>query len=893
MAMVKVTQEDLLDEGLGFLEELRPRLRASIAAGDLAAALRGACALAGELRTRRVQPEGYYRLYAAVTMELRHLAISVRRLASQEEPLSELYELVQCEGNVLPRLYLLITVGAVYVQEDAPDATNLVAELLEALSAVQHPVHGIFLRYFLLQTFKDKLIKVGGLQWALHWLLDNFAETVSLWSRLGSEWGETSAASSAGGGGLRDSPRRGEASKGAHQLGDLGPARHSLRTLVAAHLMHVARLLRSRPGGSGEAGDDGGDLHRDLVVPRVLRIAASVDPVGHTYLLECLVEVFEDGDHLRTLDLLLNACMQLQWAVDLSRLLKALMQRLVRHLHAQAGERGGQPEMDVDLFAVFQGFLRQLRERPATSTTPLGSLLELHLELLMAAILLHPGDVERMQRVLEDAAALVRDQSRAEDTGSGVSEIAAGAIIGMLAAPLTASPSVLALPCYWELVSALDHTDRRRAATAAVEAILASDAGLSEEVTLRRLLELLEPLVRDILRARDVAVPWWDGGREVRAIGARDSETFVEEQEQMARLVHQVRHPDPKVAFQLMRILCESFADGGPRRAPHTTGACVVCVLRLAAPLARATDDAQQATAAAAEAIRFAHSLLDNLPPEVVSVDQRLRYWLLCAGASDQASRAVASRKPGGARGAAGAVGEHGALSEACWRSFDQALVCLEDASPSGSASPGASTRSPRARTTDANPATASAYDLVGLQLFAGALLETACLNSEAHAGIADRAERLVRRLATAALKAGAFCLCARLRWSSSLHDAKGAFRCLQAALRAADQALHLHRSSISLLVDAYDVAVALHEQGCQAVDRQFLDELSVVCVAAVDFAGESGGTAWEGAKRALAQVSKRLAVGSPRNRERRDMPSPGSPSGRGASARAAAAAVA
>ena len=70
----------------------------------------------GELRTIALSPQKYYELYMQVWNELRHLEVFFADEVRHGRTNLEMYELVQHAGNILPRLYLLITVGAVYVK---------------------------------------------------------------------------------------------------------------------------------------------------------------------------------------------------------------------------------------------------------------------------------------------------------------------------------------------------------------------------------------------------------------------------------------------------------------------------------------------------------------------------------------------------------------------------------------------------------------------------------------------------------------------------------------------------------------------------------------------------------------------------------------------------------
>ena len=71
--------------------------------------------------------------------------------------MQSLYESVQHATSLIARLYLLITVGAVYIETHEISSKEILRDLLEMVKAVQHPMRGLFIRYFLLKMMKDKL----------------------------------------------------------------------------------------------------------------------------------------------------------------------------------------------------------------------------------------------------------------------------------------------------------------------------------------------------------------------------------------------------------------------------------------------------------------------------------------------------------------------------------------------------------------------------------------------------------------------------------------------------------------------------------------------------------------------------------------------------------------
>lgn len=94
----------------------------------------------------------------AVFDALRHLTIYLTEAhQSGRHHLADLYELVQYAGNIVPRLYLMITVGSAYMgMPDAP-VREIMRDMMEMTRGVQHPIRGLFLRHYLSGMTRDHL----------------------------------------------------------------------------------------------------------------------------------------------------------------------------------------------------------------------------------------------------------------------------------------------------------------------------------------------------------------------------------------------------------------------------------------------------------------------------------------------------------------------------------------------------------------------------------------------------------------------------------------------------------------------------------------------------------------------------------------------------------------
>ncbi|KFY21634.1 hypothetical protein V493_07244 [Pseudogymnoascus sp. VKM F-4281 (FW-2241)] len=150
-------QARLLEDALTVVRQQTHLMRKCLETpGKLMDALKCSSTLVSELRTSSLGPKQYYELYMSVFDALRHLSVYLRE-SHPVNHLADLYELVQYAGNIVPRLYLMITVGTVYMAiEDAP-VKEIMKDMMEMSRGVQHPIRGLFLRYYLSGQARDHL----------------------------------------------------------------------------------------------------------------------------------------------------------------------------------------------------------------------------------------------------------------------------------------------------------------------------------------------------------------------------------------------------------------------------------------------------------------------------------------------------------------------------------------------------------------------------------------------------------------------------------------------------------------------------------------------------------------------------------------------------------------
>lgn len=202
------------------------------------------------LRTCKLSPVFYYDLYLKITAEILHKAEDkFDEFENMDQKgdgggisVVELYENAQHCPNILSRLYILITVASTYIKSKRAPAKDVLFDLVELCRGVQHPIRGLFLRYYLCEMVKNKLPDEGSeyegpggnVKDAVEFLLQNFAEMNKLWVRMQHQ------------GAVRDRQKREN-------------ERRKLEQLVGKNLHHISNLNGLTL-----------NMYKDEVLPRIL-----------------------------------------------------------------------------------------------------------------------------------------------------------------------------------------------------------------------------------------------------------------------------------------------------------------------------------------------------------------------------------------------------------------------------------------------------------------------------------------------------------------------------------------------------------------------------------------------------------------------------------------------
>uniref|UniRef100_A0A383WCT9 Vacuolar protein sorting-associated protein 35 n=1 Tax=Tetradesmus obliquus TaxID=3088 RepID=A0A383WCT9_TETOB len=525
-------------------------MRKAMDEDNLREALRYSAAMLGELRTSFLSPQRYYELYMQVFDELGNLEAYFADEQSKGRTLAELYELVQHAGNVLPRLYLMVAVGCLYIKAGGARSSDILKDLVEMTKGVQHPTRGLFLRAYLCQRSRGLLPDTGSpyageggdIHDAVDFLLTNFMEMNKLWVRMQHQ------------GAPRDRERREK-------------ERQQLQDLVGKNLTYISQL-------------DGltFELYAGSVLPRLLeQVVSCKDELAQQYLMQAVIQGFPDAFHLASLDALLSALPELQSGVKLHAVMASLMDRLARYAASDPSVVGQLLERHA--FEKFVESISKVAE--LHGDIPAVSLVEMYAALMRFTEGVHPDKLENVNRVLGAC------QRGLAGKGLGGDAKAEKQLVALLSMPLGSrdAVTVLSLDQYPPLMGLLSRRTHKDMALKVVTTTLAQGTCVSSLESVEMLFKFIAPLVQEAEDDDDM-----------------DEEDIEEEQVMVARMLHQLTAPTPGLQFAILRAARAHLELGSPARLKHTYPALAFCGLKALRRLNAAQQQQQSGAAADADA---------------------------------------------------------------------------------------------------------------------------------------------------------------------------------------------------------------------------------------------------------------------------------------------------
>ncbi|TLD30447.1 hypothetical protein PspLS_02245, partial [Pyricularia sp. CBS 133598] len=854
MASVPAPPEDqarLLEDALIAVRQQTQMMRKCLdTPGKLMDALKCCSTLVSELRTSSLGPKQYYELYMSVFDALRYLSVHLRE-NHQVNHLADLYELVQYAGNIIPRLYLMITVGTAYMAIEAAPVKELMKDMMDMSRGVQHPIRGLFLRYYLSGQARDFLPQgegdgpEGNLQDSINFVLTNFVEMNKLWVRLQHQ------------GHSREREQRTQ-------------ERKELQLLVGSNLVRLSQLV------------DLEAYKTAILAPLLEQVVQCRDVLAQEYLLEVITQVFPDEYHLHTLDQFLAAVSRLNPHVNVKAIVIGLMDRLSDYAERESqnepeedretmeadaiaellekvkiarenAESSGPPpppppeehtkrlemgdeniartEADVDSSAETSGqdgqsiadseatavngqdgedngeqqepvkkhrgipenvklyeiFFGQVKNLVQAQHLPIQDTIALLVSLVNLALNIYPGRLDYVDQVLEYATTKVREHANSPDLHSPPAQ---QSLLALLQAPLKRYVSMftaLALPTYVPLYQAQTYPTRRAVAGEVARTLLRDRIEISTVDQLENVLEILKVLIKEGSHP-----PQGYPGVAPARQRAMETDETLEEQGWLARIVHLLHSENNDTQFKLLQMTRKAYGDGNDR-IRTTTPPLITAGMKLARRFKAREHYDDNWSSQSSALFKFLHSAISTLYARVNgagAAELSLRLFCACGQTADAAG-----------------------FEEVAYEFFAQAFTVYEEAVSDSKA------------------------QFQAVCVVASALHQTRNFGKENYDTLITKCAQHSSKLLRKPDQCRAVYLASHLWWATPIaangedentelyRDGKRVLECLQRALRVADSCMET-ATSIELFVEILDRYVYYFDQRNESVTTKYLNGL-------------------------------------------------------------------
>lgn len=634
-------QQKKLEEALNVVNKQATLMKRCLETNKLMDGLKHGSAMLSELRSSVLSPKHYYELYMAIFDHLRHLTTYLAEAHAQGwHDLFDLYELVQYAGNIVPRLYLMITVGSVYMGVPEAPVKEIMKDMMEMTRGVQHPTRGLFLRHYLSGMTKDHLPvgnsdgPQGNLDDSIDFTLSNFVEMNKLWVRLQHQ------------GRSRDREKR-------------VAERKELRTLVGSNLVRLSQLEGINL-----------DIYVNRILPDLLeQITNCKDLIAQEYLMEAIIQVFQDDFHLRTLTPFLASIANLHPKLSTKGIVISFIDRLSAYASREAENESeidlvnsseasltsdqqsvsnenestsastrltrvrthrGIPE-DVKLFEILwkevQDLIEARQEMAFEETTAL------LLSSANLALSCYPEELEYIDQVLSYAEKKYNRFTEGPDVRSAT---ATANLLGLLQAPIEQYSyplTLLKLNNYNSLFKLQPYETRRTIAHRFIATMLKKETLLQQPSHIDGVFEILSVLTCD---QPDGGIQFTGKFMDVATKLKREKDDhYSTELTSVAKLLHRVQNLNPAEMFELLQSAFKIVAKGDIRIL-YTLPPIITATLKLCHEYALIPERDEDVQTTCKSILRFLMRIIATLYEKAQVHNAAFRYFLSAVLAADE-----------------------------------------------------------------------------------------------------------------------------------------------------------------------------------------------------------------------------------------------------------------
>ena len=546
--MVDYDQEKYLDDGMKIINNQIYHLSKAIENNNLRQSLKESSVMLAELKTSHLTPKNYYNLFSVVLDEMQYLEQFFKEEYRRGRKIKHLYDSVYQAQSIIPRLYLMITAGRVYIDSGEVPATSMIFELLNAIKGVQNPTRGLFLRYYLLKMIKDKLPdNKEDIDETLKFILQNLEEMNRLWIRL-----------STGCTGNEKILREKE--------------RNELKVLVGENIIRISDLNCLTI-----------EKYQSDVLPKIISILLdSKDYLSQQYILECIIHAFSETYNISCMDNILDTLGKVVATVDIKSLFINLMEKLSKFIEEEQKRKNEDKEnnegesIDIQsqvekIFGIIKSNIEKIiEENTKSSQVDELRILELQVAFMKFTLKCCPPNqkIETVNHISKSVLVILETLNLSSLGKESIKQI-----LKILTLPLENKISIFKIPAFSELMNFLDYNSRSTLALNILDnlskvgkkKVFISDEAVNDndEYDENDILNTTEKITSLLSYLK----PLTENSSDSISI---EKSQFNYEQSAVSKLAFAVKEQNPIKNYEMLKIIQNIFVNGGEKRTKFT-----------------------------------------------------------------------------------------------------------------------------------------------------------------------------------------------------------------------------------------------------------------------------------------------------------------------------------
>ena len=498
------------------VKEVSVDIHTAINNNDLPLLLNKAYIMLSELRTSSLNPKYYNKLYNEIYDEMQFVQNFIKNSIYSGRKPKRLYEATQQASLLIPRLFLQIVTGVVYIETEPRMCCDIMFDLIQMIKGVQHPIRGFFTRYFLLKTIKDVLPDKGNkyessnisFEDSLSFLFENLEEMNTLWIRIASDAKHLNK-----------------------PIQVTNKERLDVKHLLGENIIKIASMKGMTF-----------DIYTKVVLPRMKDIIINCkDSISQHFLLECLVTSFPIKYLLMSIEKIVDIIAQMVNEVDTKSLYILIMDKLLKYIKEE--------KISIDLSTSIYSIIRTNVNSAIEKGGEKAKMIELFLSYMKFT--LHYCPVNEIMNAIHHILICCLSTLTKNDVKlpkEGLKNLNA-----MLVSLFEAKIKMFHLEEFPKIMFNLNYNQRSALSLLIIDYIIKGIETLDTKEKLLHVISLIRTLIEDSPDADEF-----------------DEYQFEYEQSNVGRMIYMIKEKNPYQLFNLYVEMSKILAKGGFKRERYT-----------------------------------------------------------------------------------------------------------------------------------------------------------------------------------------------------------------------------------------------------------------------------------------------------------------------------------